>query len=146
MTSLVLVLKKIESEEKAKYDNFFSSSKTEVIINESELMMLQSIYITIITNTQKSLGKCSDWITNLVIDHITRISKYNPLTGSTYIILPKELDHPRKGFINIQNSDENKCFNWCFARYLNPADNHPRITQELQKLIKILLKCSILMI
>ena len=86
VTSLVLVLKKIESEEKTKYDNFFSSSKTEIIINESELMMLQSIYITIITNTQKSLGKCSDRIINSVIDHIIRISKYNPLTGSTYII------------------------------------------------------------
>ena len=26
------------------------------------------------------------------------------------IKLPKELDHPRKGLINIQNIDDNECF------------------------------------
>ena len=30
---------------------------------------------------------------------------YNPLAGSSYIKLPKELEHPRKGLINIQNID-----------------------------------------
>ena len=34
--TLVLVFKKIESEDKTKYDNFYSSSKAEIIINESE--------------------------------------------------------------------------------------------------------------
>ena len=40
-----------------------------------------------------------------------RISKYNPLAGSSYIKLLKELDHPRKELINIQNIDGNECFN-----------------------------------
>ena len=44
--------------------------------------------------------------------------------------LPKELDHPRKGLINIQNIDDNECFKWSLVRYLNPADHHPaRITK-----------------
>ena len=31
--------------------------------------------------------------------------------------------------INIQDTDDNKCFKWYFVRYLNPADHHPaRIT------------------
>ena len=34
---LVLVFKKIESEDKAKYDTFYSSSKPEIIINESDI-------------------------------------------------------------------------------------------------------------
>ena len=54
--------------------------------------MFQSNYTTIITNTQKSLGTSSGWI----ID-----SKYNPLAGSSYIKLPKELDHTRKDLIDI---------------------------------------------
>ena len=29
-------------------------------------------------------------------DHIVHISKYNPLAGSSYIKLRKELDHPKK--------------------------------------------------
>ena len=32
--------------------------------------------------------------------------------------MPKELCHPMKGLINIQNND-NKCFLWCHVRYLN---------------------------
>ena len=58
------------------------------------------------------------------------ISKYNPLAGSSYIKLPKELDHPRKGLINFQNTDHNECFKWSIARYLTPANHHPaRITK-----------------
>ena len=58
--------------------------------------MLKSIYTTIITNIQKSLGKCSGWIIDTVIDHTISISKYNPLVASSYIKLPKELDHPKQ--------------------------------------------------
>ena len=58
--------------------------------------MFQSIYTTIITNIQKSLGKCSGWIIDTVIDHTISISKYNPLVASSYIKLPKELDHPKQ--------------------------------------------------
>ena len=60
MATLVLVLTKIESEDKTKYDNFYSSSKAEIIINASDIdNVFQSIYTTIITNIQKSLGKGS---------------------------------------------------------------------------------------
>ena len=57
--------------------------------------MFQSIYTTIITNIQKSLGKSLDWIIDSVVDHTISISKYYPLVGSSYVKLPKELDHPR---------------------------------------------------
>ena len=36
-----------------------------------------------------------------IIDQIINISKYNLLAGSSYIKLPKELDYPRTGLINI---------------------------------------------
>ena len=46
------------------------------------------------------------------------ISKCNPLAGTSYIKLPKELDHPRKGLINIQNTNNNECYKWykCYRR------------------------------
>ena len=60
MTPLVLVFKKIESEDKTKHDNFYSSSKAEIIINESDIDdVFQSIYTTITKNIQKSLRKGS---------------------------------------------------------------------------------------
>ena len=92
--------------------------------------MFQSIYITIISNIQKSLGKGSDWIIDSVIDHAISISKYSPLTVSSYIRLPKKLDRPRKELVNIQNINDNECFKWCLVRYLNTADRNPsRITK-----------------
>ena len=32
--------------------------------------------------------------------------------------------------INIQNTDDNKCFKWGLVRYLNPVNHHPvRVTK-----------------
>ena len=74
--TIVLTFKKIESKDKTKYDNFYSSSKTETIINENDIDdVFQSIYHIIITNVQKSLGKGSGWIIDSVIDHTISISK-----------------------------------------------------------------------
>ena len=131
VTTLVLVFKKIESEDKTKCGNFYSSSKSEIIINESDIDdVSQSIYTTIITNINKSLGKSSRWIIDSVIDHTIITSMHNPLAGTSYIKLPKELGHPRIGLINIQNIDDNECFKWSIVRYLNPANHHSaRITK-----------------
>ena len=58
MTTLVLVSKKSENEDKTKYGTFNSHSKAETIINKSDIDdVFKSIYITIIPNIQKSLGK-----------------------------------------------------------------------------------------
>ena len=47
------------------------------------------------------------WINNSVVHHTINTSKYNLLAGSSYIKLPKELDKPKKGLINIYNIDNN---------------------------------------
>ena len=60
VTTLVLVFKKIEKEGKIKFNSFYSSSKAEIIINESDIEnVFKSVYTTIIANIQKSLGKDS---------------------------------------------------------------------------------------
>ena len=74
----------------------------------------------------KCLGKASDWIIDSVIEHNINTSKYNPIDGSKYIKLSKELDHPRKESIIVQNIDDNECFKWCIVRYLHTADHNPR--------------------
>ena len=117
VTTFVLVLKKIQT----KYDTFYSHSKIEKIINESDIDgTFESIYTVLISNIQNLLWIGSSWITDSFIEHNINISKYIPLAGSSYIKLQKELGHPRKGLINI--------------RHLN----HQIITQwELEKLEKI---------
>ena len=83
MTTLVLVFKMIESEDKTKYDSFYSISKIEIIINKSNFDdVFELIYTTIISNIQKSLG--SGWIIDSFFDHYISISKYKLLAGSIY--------------------------------------------------------------
>ena len=120
-------------EDKTSFDNFCSSSKADVIINESDIDdVFQSVYATIITNIKKSLGKVSGWIIDSVIDHTNSISKYNSLAVSSYIKLPKELDHPRKGLNNIQNIVDNECFKLCIVKHLN----YQRITKADKEFAK----------
>ena len=103
------MLKKIKIEDKTKYDIFYSQSKSEIIMNESDIdNVFQSIYTRIILNMQESLGKGASGITDSVIEHNISISKNNPLAGSRYIKLLKDLDHQRKRLINIQNIDDNE--------------------------------------
>ena len=135
--TLVLVFKKIESEDKTKHEKFYSSSKAEIMINESDIDdVSKSMYTTITENIQRFLEKSSCWIIDSIIDHSISNSKYKPLAGSSYIKLPKELDHPRKSLINIQNSDDNECFKWCLVRYLNPANHHPGRITKLTKILQ----------
>ena len=135
MTTLVIAFKKIESDDATKYSSFYSTSKAETIINENDIDdAFGSIYTTIISSIQKYLGKGLGWIIDSVISHTINISKYNHLAGSSYIKLPKQLDHPKKGLINIQNINNNECFNWCLVRYLHPLYHHSARIRKVDEL------------
>ena len=55
--TIVLEFKKRQSYDKTLYSTFYSNSKAETIINESDIDdVFESIYSTIISNIQKSLG------------------------------------------------------------------------------------------
>ena len=84
LATLVLVFKKIETSDETKYDNLYSAQN---LIKESDVEnVLKSVYTVIIAYIQKSLGKGSGWIIDSVIDHPYSISKYNPLSGSSFIM------------------------------------------------------------
>ena len=49
VTTLILVFQKIESGDKKKFDNFYSNSKVEIIVNENDIEnVFKSIYIIFI--------------------------------------------------------------------------------------------------
>ena len=99
MATLVLVFNKTVNEDKTSMAIFF---QVELIFNNSDIHdVFESVYSTIISKIQRSLGKHLRWINDSVIDCTFSISKNNPLAGSSYIKLPKELDHQRKGLINV---------------------------------------------
>ena len=58
--------------------------------------MFESIYTKIISNIQKYFGKWSGWIIDSFTNRIYNISKYDPLAGSSYIKLSKDVTHSKK--------------------------------------------------
>ena len=113
-TTLVIGFKKIESDDATKYNTFYFNSN----INES-------VYNTITSNIKKYIGNGLDRIIDSVVSLTINILTYNPLAGSSYIKLLKQLVHPRKGLIYIQIINDNKCFKW-LVRYLHLMDHNPR--------------------
>ena len=51
LTTLVLEFRKIQSDNKTQYSTFYSHSKSETIVNESDIDdVLESVYTTVISN------------------------------------------------------------------------------------------------
>ena len=74
----------------------------------------------------------SGWVFVEVENLTLHTDIWDPLKGSSYIDLPKELKN-KNAIINMKNEDNNKCFLWCVLRALNPKDNHPeRIDKDLK--------------
>ena len=70
----------------------------------------------------------SGWIVESIESQYINVSTYRPLSGSSYMKMPKELRSSKKGLITIKNKDQ-KCFLWCHDRHINPVQIHPeRIT------------------
>ena len=103
MTTLVIEFKKIESDDAAKYTTFCCNSKAERIINENGI---DDVFESIHTAVLSIAG--AGGIIDSVLDRTINISKYNSLAGSSYIRLLKELHHPRKSLINIQNINDSE--------------------------------------
>ena len=62
------------------------------------------------------------------------VTNYEPLSGSSYIPLPKILNNSKKSLINIKNKDY-KCFMWCHVRLINPQNrNAKRINKGDKKI------------
>ena len=82
------------------------------------------------------INEGSGWNVEEIHNQYLNISSYSPLIESTYIELPKELKHPMKGLINIQNDDD-RCFLWCHVGHLNFTDKNPqRIRKGDREIVK----------
>ena len=74
----------------------------------------------------------SGWLIESVDAEYMNISLFSPLSGSTYIELPRRLRNSVKSLINIKNSN-NKCFLWCHIRHLNPLKIHSERIKKADK-------------
>ena len=114
--TLSVLLSKVKSNGEIEYSPVYFNSLTKTVINDN--YKLDQAFQEIIYSPDNWMNEGSGWIIEEIYSQYLNISSYLPLTGSTYIKLPVELQHPMKGLINIQN-DDSKCFLWCHVKHLN---------------------------
>ena len=83
-------------------------------------------------------GEGSGWIVEIIDDIHIFISNYDPLSGSSYIPLPPELNNSMKRLINLKNNDI-ECFKWFHIRFINPQTKYfDRINKQDKKITSTL--------
>ena len=117
-----VLLKKYKLNEEIEFTPVYFNSSTKTIINNR--FKLEHAFQEILYRIDAWINKGSGWIIESIESQYINISTYRPLVGNSYIELPMELKHPRKGLINIRNNDQ-KCFLWCHVRHINPFKEHP---------------------
>ena len=89
-------------------------------------LALQQIH----SNMEKYIREGSQWYIRKIIKMEISTIIYQPLTGSSYIPLPKALSL-NKSILNLKNSDS-KCFQWCLLASLFPTDDTPHLVHHYQ--------------
>ena len=115
------------------YKTAYFNSKPQTIINKTEInKSLQSSKDHILNMIAQWISEGSGWTVESVDNHYLNIVQYQPMKASSYIKLPQELRHHRKGLINMKNEDD-ECLRWCHIRHLNPQDKNPQRIKKSDK-------------
>ena len=78
----------------------------------------------ILENVANFQRRGSGCIFRTILSTDIHLNKYEPLSGSSYIPLPKVLQS-KKAIVNVKNEEDNECFKWSFTTAIYPAENHP---------------------
>ena len=101
------------------YDIVTKHAKAKAITVINQRFNLSSAYEELKRRLDIWTGEGSAWIIDKIEDINIDISNYDPLVGSSYIILSPELNNPKKGLTNLKNKDNE----WCHIRSINLQDN-----------------------
>ena len=107
--TLHVTLKKAKLNDKVEYAKVYFNSFIKIVINENFESNIDKSIEEILYRLYNWINEGSGWITELINSQYLNVSKYIPLLGSSFFELPKELNNPKKGLINLRN-DDNKCF------------------------------------
>ena len=102
-----VLFKKYKPNEEIEFTPVYFNSSAKTIINNR--FKLEHAFQEILYRIDAWINKGSGWIIESIESQYINISTHRPLVGSSYIDLPIELKHPKKGLINIKNNDQ-KCF------------------------------------
>ena len=130
--TLKIMFEKQNGDELIKEPAYLNAEKQTITNDVGIAELLQITQQQILNKIQKWISKGSGWTIKSVDGHFINVIKYRPLRGYSYIPLPKELQNPAKGIINMKNND-NECFRWCHIRHLLPQDKDPQRIKKCDK-------------
>ena len=114
----------------------YFNSKIKTVINDR--YFIEDSFQELINKIDQWTSEGSGWIIDRVENFYINIANYEPLSGSSYIPLPKELNNSMKGLINTKKKYL-KCFMWCHIRLINPQNkNEERINKKDKKIASTL--------
>ena len=125
-----VLLKKYSSNGEIEFALVYFNSSTKTVINSR--CKLDKSFQEILYRIDAWINRGSAWIIESIDSQYINISTYRSLVGGSYIDLPIELKHPKKGLINIKNSDQ-KNFLWCHVRHINPLKEHPERIKNVDR-------------
>ena len=100
-------------------------SFVETITEESDLSELFNVLTNrLIELSQQFQNQGSGWQFSKVESLDINIDPFEPLSGSSYIPLPKKIAD-KKAIINVKNLNDNECFKWAVTSAIYTAKNNP---------------------
>ena len=106
------------------YSSVYFNSITKTVISLD--FNLDKSFEEILYRIDNWINEGSGWIIDSINGEYVNNSKNVSLFGNSFVELPSELNHPKKGLTNIKNRD-NKCFLWCHDK------NSERISKKDKK-------------
>ena len=143
------LLKKFKLNWETRFAPVYFNSVTKTVINHG--FKLESSFQEILYLIDDWINKGSGWIVESIESQYINISTHRPLSRSSYISLPVELQNLRKGLINIKNKYQKYFYgvmlgvlilqknNWKIVKKLAKHITNPEeITEEDKEFISIL--------
>ena len=128
-----VLFKKYKPNGEIEFAQVYFNSVTKLVINHR--FKLEESFHEILYMIDAWINNGSGWIIESTESKYINIKTYMPLAASSYIDLPIELKHPKKGLINVRSNDQ-KCFLWCHVGHINPLKEHPGIIKKILKRLK----------
>ena len=110
------------------------ASKMEIVTESTDLSDLYNTMTSrIFELIQNFNNRGSGWQFDRVEHLDININPFNPLSASSYILLPKKL-YEKKAIINVKNDNDNECFKWAVTSAVFPKEkNAERLSKQMRK-------------
>ena len=108
-------------------------SLVETITESSDLSdILNTMTGIILEKIQQFRNNGSGWVFENVESFDINIDPFEPLSGSSYISLPKNLED-KKAIINVRNENDHECFKWAINSAIYQREKHlQRLNKEMR--------------